>query len=208
MATDLNSNYRTAPELEKPRTLIFSQRNLTRIQPFRCAHFEFEDVISQIDNTFVLSPRIDPSSRRQAFAKELAYHSPVKLNPGVEPVTLPADFDLFLAICGNPTDLLRIHAIGDWRSRCKKAVCLIDEVWAREVRNYRNYLRMLREFDLVVLYYSQSVGPVDEMIGENKCTFLHPESIQSVSVPIRIRRRELWTCTALAAGPRLRIKPF
>ena len=174
MATDLNSNYRTAPELEKPRTLIFSQRNLTRIQPFRCAHFEFEDVISQIDNTFVLSPRIDPSSRRQAFAKELAYHSPVKLNPGVERVTLPADFDLFLAICGNPTDLLRIHAIGDWRSRCKKAVCLIDEVWAREVRNYRNYLRMLREFDLVVLYYSQSVGPVDEMIGESKCTFLPP----------------------------------
>jgi hypothetical protein len=32
-----------------PRTLIFSQRNLTSIQPFRCAHFEFEDVIAEID---------------------------------------------------------------------------------------------------------------------------------------------------------------
>ena len=59
-------------------------------------------------------------------------------------------------------------------SRCKKAICLIDEVWAREVKAYRNYLRMLREFDLVVLYYSQSVAPVDEMIGEKKCIFLPP----------------------------------
>ena len=109
MTTNLDGNYATAP---KPRTLIFSQRNLTRILPFRCAHFEFEDVISQIDDAFVLAPRIDPSTRRQTYTKMLAYHSPLKLNPGVEPVTLSGDFDLFFAICGNPTDLLRIHALG------------------------------------------------------------------------------------------------
>ena len=174
MTTDLYGNRPTAAEPGKPRTLIFSQRNLTRILPFRCAHFEFEDVISQVDDAFVLAPRIDPSTRRQTYTKMLAYHSPLKLNPGVEPVTLPGDFDLFFAICGNPTDLLRIHALGDWRSRCKKAICLIDEVWVREVKAYQNYLRMLREFDLVVLYYSQSVEPVNEMIGEKKCTFLPP----------------------------------
>src|SRR3954452_18386865 len=106
MTTDLYGNRPTAAEPGKPRTLIFSQRNLTRILPFRCAHFEFEDVISQIDDAFVLAPRIDPSTRRQTYTKMLAYHSPLKLNPGVEPVTLPGDFDLFFAICGNPTDLL------------------------------------------------------------------------------------------------------
>jgi hypothetical protein len=174
MTATLNSNGHIEPELGQPRTLVFSQRNLARIQPFRCAHFEFEDVISQVENAIVLTPRIDPPARRQAIAKSLAYHTPFKLNPGVGRVELPADFELFLAICGNPTDLLRIDAIGDWRSRCRKAICLIDEVWAREVPNYRNYLRMLRQFDLVVLYYSQSVEPVDEMIGEKKCTFLPP----------------------------------
>ena len=174
MTATHNSNHRNETELGQPRTLIFSQRRLTKILPFRCAHFEFEDVIALIDNAVVFTPKIDPSAWRQTIAKSLAYHTPFKLNPGVDPVALSSDFELFLAICGNPTDLLRVHMMGDWRSRCKKAICLIDEVWAREVRNYRNYLKMLSQFDLVVLYYSQSVGPVDEIIGEKKCTFLPP----------------------------------
>jgi glycosyltransferase involved in cell wall biosynthesis len=158
----------------QPRTLIFSQRNLTQIQPYRCAHFEFEDVIAEVDHAVILSPRIDSSTWRYPLARQLAYHTPIRLNPGVERLSLQSDFDLFFAICGGPPDLLRIQAISNWRARCKKAICLIDEVWVREVRNYRNYLRMLRDFDLVVLYYSQSVGPVDEMMGEKKCTFLPP----------------------------------
>lgn len=174
MTTTRNSDRAIETEMSQPRTLIFSQRNLAKILPFRCAHFEFEDVIAQVDNAVVLAPRIDPSTRRQAIAKALAYHTPLKWNPGVDGVALSSDFDLFFAICGNPTDLLRINAIGAWRNRCGKAICLIDEVWAREVPNYRNYLHMLRQFDLVVLYYSQSVGPVNEMIGERKCTFLPP----------------------------------
>ncbi len=174
MITNLIGNFPTAVEAEKPRTLIFSQRNLATILPFRCAHFEFEDVISQVDNALVLTPRIDPPSWRHAFFKQLAYHVPFKINPGVDRVALSADFDVFLAICGGPNDLLRVQAIGDWRSRCKKAICLIDEVWAKRVGNYRRYLRMLSQFDLVVLYYSQSVGPVDEVIGEKKCIFLPP----------------------------------
>ena len=44
----------------------------------------------------------------------------------------------------------------------------------REIGGYRNFLRMLRKFDLVVLYYSQSVKPVNEVIGERKCIFLPP----------------------------------
>lgn len=157
-----------------PRTLIFSQRNLTKIQPFRCAHFELEDVIAQIDDAKLLSPRIDPSSRRDPLAKKIAYHSAIRLNPGVERIVLRSEYDLFFAVCGDPTDLLRIEAIPDWRAHCRKAVCLIDEVWIKEIPNYRHYLQMLRKFDLVVLYYSQSVDHVDGIIGEMKCMFLPP----------------------------------
>jgi hypothetical protein len=158
---------------ERPRTLIFSQRNLTDILPFRCAHFEFEDVIAEIDSVEILTPRLDPYTRRYKFAKQLAYHSPLVLNPGIEQKPFRSDYDLFLAICGNPAELLRINAIGDWRGSCKKAICLIDEVWAREIHSYRNYLRMLEKFDVVVLYYSHSVKPINELIGE-KCIFLPP----------------------------------
>lgn len=169
-----NSDYSIEAEPGQPRTLIFSQRNLTKSQPYRCAHFEFEDVIANVDDAVILSPRIDSSTWQYPFAKQFAYHTPIKLNPGVERVSLHSNFDLFVAVCGGPPDLLRISAIRDWRAHCKKAICLIDEVWVKEVRNYRNYLHMLRDFDLVVLYYSQSVGPIDEMIGEKRCIFLPP----------------------------------
>jgi hypothetical protein len=169
----MSANFQMISKSDRPRVLIFSQRNLSQIQPFRCAHFEFEDVISQVDRVEMLAPRIDPSNWRQVLAKRITYHTPFAFNPGVEQISLHSDFDLFLAICGNPTDLLRINAVKGWRKHCNKAICLIDEVWARQIHNYRNYLHMLKEFDLVVLYYSYSVEPVNEMIGD-KCVFLPP----------------------------------
>ena len=159
---------------ERPRTLIFSQRNLSTILPYRCAHFEFEDVISQIDSVEMLAPRIDPTTQRHMYTKQLAYHTPFALNPGIEHKPIRTDYDLFMAICGNPADLLRVNAVGNWRRSCRKAICLIDEVWMTEIGPYRNFLRMLRKFDLVVIYYSQSVKPVNEVIGERKCIFLPP----------------------------------
>jgi Glycosyl transferases group 1 len=159
---------------ERKRTLIYSQRNLSQILPYRCAHFEFEDVIAQVDSVDILAPRADLATRRHAVVKRLAYHTPFALDPGVERTAIEGDYDLFMAVCGNPTDLLMINAVGGWRERCKKAVCLIDEVWLTQIGRFRNFLRMLDKFDVVVLYYSQSVGPVSELIGQNKCIFLPP----------------------------------
>jgi hypothetical protein len=130
-------------------------------------------VISQIDSVKLVTPRINFPTRRHSFAKQLAYHTPLRLNSGTQRLRVDEDYDLLLIICGNPTDLLRIDAIKDWRKRCKKAICLIDEIWATEVKSYRNFVRMLEKFDLVVLYYSQSVKAVSELIGD-KCMFLPP----------------------------------
>lgn len=150
---------------ESARTLIFSQRNSSLVKPFRCAHFEFEDVIASIDQVEMLAPRIDSSNQKYLLAKRLAYHTPLKLHPGIEQITLESDYDLFFAILGDPTDMLRVNAIQNWRSRCKKAICLIDEMWVREIPHYRRFVNMLREFDVVCLYYSQSVEPLNKVIG-------------------------------------------
>jgi hypothetical protein len=158
---------------KQPRTLIFSQRKLQKILPFRCAHFEFEDVISQIDSAELLTPKFDPSTQRHAMAKTFAYHTPFVLNPGIEPVQFSGNYDLFFAICGDPTDLLLINAIGDWRSRCKTAVCLIDELWATQMASYQNFLNMLKKFDFVFMYYRGSVEPLIKRTGA-KCVFLPP----------------------------------
>jgi len=156
-----------------PRILIFSQRNVTRTLPFRCAHFEFEDVISQIDSVDMLAPRLDPSTFRHAMAKKITYHTPLAPNPGVPRTDIKGHYELFLAICGDPTDLLRINALGNWRASCKTAICLIDELWVSQMASYQNYLRMLEKFDIILLYYSQSVDPLTKRVGR-KCMYLPP----------------------------------
>jgi hypothetical protein len=158
----------------KPRILIFSQRNAFKTALFRCSHYEFENIISEIDSVDFLAPRADVFTARYRLAKRIAYYSPVALlSPGINRVYLKADYDLFLAICGSPIDLLMLKAVSNWRDRCKNAVCLIDELWVRQLHNYRNYLRILKHFDVVMLYYSSTVKPLSERIGR-KCVFLAP----------------------------------
>jgi hypothetical protein len=158
---------------DPPRVLIFSQRNASKRLPFRCAHFEFEDVISQIDSVELLAPHYEVSTKRHLLAKQLAYSSPLSLNPGIKSIDIKAEYDLFVTICGDPTDLLTICSMGNWRDKCEKAVCIIDELWIKQMGPYRNYLRMLKKFDHVFLYYSNSVKPLSDRIGQ-KCVYLPP----------------------------------
>lgn len=159
--------------LQEPRILIFSQRNNSAILPFRCAHFEFEDVVSQVDSVDLIAPQFDPSSRRHSIAKQLAYHTPFVLNPGIQQTRIEKTYDLFFMICGNPADLLRLSALGNWRAKCRAAVCVIDELWVTQMDAYSKFLRMLEQFDIVMLYYSQSVEPLNKRIG-SRCIYLPP----------------------------------
>ena len=158
---------------QESRVLIFSQRNNVGILPFRCAHFEFEDIISQVDAVDIVAPQFDPSSRRHSIAKQVAYHIPFVLNPGIKQTRIEKTYELFFMICGNPTDLLRLSALGNWRARCKTAVCVIDELWVTQMDAYSNFLRILKQFDVVMLYYSQSVGQLNKRIG-GRCAYLPP----------------------------------
>jgi hypothetical protein len=157
--------------------------------PFRCPHFEFENVIAEIDSVELLAPRLDLSNLRYTTAKQIAYHTALLLNPGMEKTTLNATYDLFFAICGSPTDLIRVAALGNWRDKCDRAVCLIDELWVREMATYSNFLRMLDKFDLVTLYYSQTVEPLSKKVGP-KCAFLPPgvDAIRFCPYPSQPRR--------------------
>jgi hypothetical protein len=160
-------------QTRSPRILIFSQRNIFKKALFRCAHYEFENIISQIDSVELLAPELDLSTRRQAIAKRIAFHAPIALNPGIERTRPKAHYDLFLAVCGAPTDLLMVDAVRNWREACKTSICLIDELWVREMAGYRHFLRILEKFDVVMLYYSQSVQALNERI-RRKCVFLAP----------------------------------
>ena len=157
----------------KPRVLIFSQRNIFSRALFRCPHLEFEDLIAELDSADIVAPKADPSSSRHNIVKRVAYRAPVALNPGIQKVHSKARYDLFLAVCGQPQDLLMANAALKWREVAATSVCLIDEFWISEMVAYRNFLHLLEKFDLVLLYYSQTVKPLAERI-KSKCMFLPP----------------------------------
>ena len=116
----------------KPRVLIFSLRNIFGKPLFRCPHFEFEDLICEIDSAELLAPKLD-ASRRSSFATRLAFHAPVLLNPGIKRISANRQYDILFTICGYPQDLIMFNAVSDLRDVCRTSVCLLDELWVRQM---------------------------------------------------------------------------
>ena len=158
---------------DNPRVLIFSLRNIFPKALFRCPHYEFEDIICEIDSAQLLAPKVDPSSLRSTLATRLAYHAPIALNPGIRRIRANSRYDIFFTICGYPQDLLMVNAVSDLMSHCRTSVCLVDELWLKGMAKHRNFLRVLAKFDLIMLYYSHTVKALSKAINR-KCVFLPP----------------------------------
>jgi hypothetical protein len=156
-----------------PRVFIFSLRNIFGKALFRCPLFEFEDIICDIDSAVLFAPKVDASSMRSKFATRLAYHAPVTLNPGIRRIPAKTNYDIFLMICGCPQDLLMADAVSNVRDVCRTSVCLVDELWVKQMFKNRHFFRILAKFDVVMLYYSQTVKTLSEQIGR-RCIFLPP----------------------------------
>src|SRR6202790_1240680 len=157
----------------KPRTLIFSLRNIFRNDLFRCALYEFEDIINEIDHAEILAPRGDATSRRNQLARRLAFHAPITLKADLQKPKVDKHYDLFLAMCGGPRDLLMIDAVSYLRDACTIKVCLVEEIWAKQMHQHRYFINVLRKFDLIALYSSQSVKALSDQIG-CRCIFVPP----------------------------------
>jgi hypothetical protein len=161
------------PQAGKPRVLIFSLRNIFGKALFRCPHFEFEDIICEIDSAELLAPELGPSDRRSNLATRLAYHAPVLLNPGIQRTSAKGHYEILFTICGYPQDLIMFNAVSNLKENCRTSVCLLDELWINDIVQHRHFLRILAKFDVVMLYYSQTVKPLSEIIG-CRCVFLPP----------------------------------
>jgi hypothetical protein len=164
--------------VKQPRVLLFSHRNLAKHLAkealFRCPHYEFEDIICEVDYVDMIAP--GPGrwhDWRHANAKRIAWRLPLMLNPGVAAPKVSGSYDLFFTICGSPVDLLAVNALEGWQSLAKRSVCLVDELWVKELKLYKQFLKILAKFDRVILYYSESVKAVDDVIGP-KCRFVPP----------------------------------
>ncbi len=155
-----------------PRICLFSQRHLQRLVS-RCAEYEFEDLICEIDDAELLTPNpYRLFAVGQKVANRLARHlSVASANPGVRKLRLNKSYDLFVAICQLPSDLLSLNAVEGWRQRCQTSVCWLAEIWAGELHKLKGHLKILSQFDYVVIPSMGSVQPVKDVIGE-RCVYI------------------------------------
>jgi len=158
----------------RPRILMFSQRNIYPRDAWRTPHYEFENIIRQIDAVDLVAPwpnaRFSQMSRlAQGFSKRIGL--PVKL--GIPSMTVTHRYDMLFVFVAFPKDLLNFNPAGGWRDRCKTSVCMIDEIWLRQIPKQRSFLKNLSCFDHIVLYYSQSVKTINELTRKD-CHFLPP----------------------------------
>src|SRR5262249_3034434 len=108
------------------------------------------------------------------IAKRVAWHTPLSLNPGIPRIKVKRHYELLFSICNAPVDLLMLNAIENWDTLADVSICLLDQLWVRQLPANKHLLNtIIARFDCVLLYYSGSVKPLERAIGR-KCTFVPP----------------------------------
>lgn len=161
------------------RVLVPTFRSFAN-QAFRGVGYEAQDVLAEVADVCLIELQPGPLfSFRERMLRSLAWHDftglTLALNPGLRPVRIGREFDLFVLICQHRhlQEVLYLNALKDWSGRCHKKVCIVDELWAYEVPRLGRYLKQLEQFDLVLVCCEGSVRPAAEVIGR-PCRFLPP----------------------------------
>jgi spore maturation protein CgeB len=93
------------------------------------------------------------------------------VNPGLRPVRLRKEYDLFFCRFQTLRDVLYVNAMQGWKDQCRTSVCWLDELYSAEVVHSRNYLHILKRFDHVFVGFKGSVDAISQIIGR-RCHFL------------------------------------
>lgn len=156
------------------RICMFSVRNLQGLVS-RCNDYEFEDVVCTIDDVECFAPqpyRVFPVGEK--IANRLARHaSIISVNPGIRAQQITKNYDLFIMKCLFLRDLMSLNALKGWRQRCRIAVCWIMESWVSELHKSKAHLKILSQFDYVLINCSASVQPIQDII-QRPCSYIPP----------------------------------
>ena len=152
-----------------------SWRNFRRFA-FQCGLYEAQDVFREVDDVDLICPKpgkwfgLTESLQKWLMWRDVS-RSLASVNPGLQPVRLEREYDLFIAVCQSWWDIFFINAIEGWRDRCKVSVCLIDELWAAAIPEYKFWLHVFKKFDHVFLGFQASVPTLEQATGR-RCHWL------------------------------------
>src|SRR5271166_6585801 len=150
---------------------------------FRAGLREAQDVLAACDAVDFIE--LEPSSGfrfKEHWLMRLTYHDPtrrvVSLNPGLRPVRLTKDYDLFVLVCAHWRDLWYANAIPGWRDHCKTSICWIDELWAKDAPTLERWLPILNKFEHIIVGVNGSSEALSDVIGRH-CDFM-PGAVDAI----------------------------
>lgn len=100
----------------------------------RCVSYEFEDVISEVDDVELLAPEEYRSFfLREKTANQVARHLSLAINPGLDRIRLERNYVLFFTVFPFLKDVLSVIRFNGWKQRCRTSMGWVEEVWAGEL---------------------------------------------------------------------------
>jgi hypothetical protein len=153
------------------RVCLASMRGTKKLAAW-CSNYEFEDVISAVDEVDLVSMKPGPGfAAREWLVNRMVWRPGVRriaarTNPGMQVETLKKEYDVFVFVCMNPGDLIYLNSLKGWRDCSKVKVCYMVEFYAGWLREYAFHLGLLRAFDHVMLCFEGSVAAVQDLVGK------------------------------------------
>jgi hypothetical protein len=137
---------------------------------FQCGRYEAQDVLVDSDDIDLIS--LEPGNNfqvREKWQRRLLWKDVsrklVFMNPGLLPIRLSKQYELFVVVCGTWWDLLYTNAIEGWKENCATSVIWIDELWSTMIPRYKHWLHALKQFDHIFLGMKGTVDAVSNAIG-------------------------------------------
>ena len=171
--------WRFSSKAPDPRVLLVSYRDIALVIS-RCGQYEFEDLIATVDAVDVIAPEglivpEDADTPLQAgifTLQRLAVKTFRRLKVKLPfngwrwlPPGLSHNYEMLLVNCEAPGDLYDLAPCAMWRSKARVSVCVVQELYASDVPKLGDILKILKQFDHIIVSHSGTVESLAEATG-------------------------------------------
>jgi hypothetical protein len=154
----------------RARICIVSLRSINKHAAW-CSNYEFEDVVASVDDVDIIP--LEPGTAydaRQWLARRVAWKPGLHrltpfLNPGLKKIVIDRDYDVFIFVCMNPSELIYLSAVVGWQEHCRKRICYMSEFYSGWATEYAYQLSLLGDFDFVAQSRSSCIDAVARASG-------------------------------------------
>lgn len=173
----MNLSGRKATFISRPGARVFTlSERAIHDRVYHCLQYEWEDLIGEWDSvdTFLPAHSFNLSRGLYTLANYATRSARVAsiITPHLDSCSLTQKYDLFFIICTDIFELIAITSVKNWRTKCRNAVCYLNECWDEGWLKGREFLlHPLKEFDHIFLATRSSVEAVAKITGR-PCSYL------------------------------------